>query len=508
MLSKVKGLGIIGLDAFEVEVETDVGSGLPKFEIVGLPDAAVKESRERVRSAIKNSGKRFPSGVVTINLAPADIRKEGVYLDLPIAVGIIKASSDVIKNEIDDYVFIGELSLDGNLRPVNGIMPLLISASLSGAKKFIIPYGNRKEAEYVGDAEVYACKSLNEVLGHISGAATVERVESSPYVPAEDKDFCDDLKYVKGQAAAKRALEVAVSGGHNILLVGSPGAGKTMLARCIPSIMPDMSFAEALETTKIHSIAGALKDSTGIVSSRPFYTPHHTASNVALIGGGSSAKPGVISLAHNGVLYLDEMPEYPRSTLECLRQPLEDRIVTVSRARMTVEYPASFMLVGSMNPCPCGNYGSSNAECRCSASQIEKYRARISGPLLDRIDLQIEVDAVSYDDLTVADEAESSAEVRKRVNRTRAIQRERFADEGIRTNSEMKERQLEKYCKLSPESESIMRLSFDSLGLSARGRSRILKVARTIADMNLEENILPEHILEAIGYRNFSFSKR
>lgn len=508
MLSKVKGLGIIGLDAFEVEVETDVGSGLPKFEIVGLPDAAVKESRERVRSAIKNSGKRFPSGVVTINLAPADIRKEGVYLDLPIAVGIIKASSDVIKTEIDDYVFIGELSLDGNLRPVNGIMPLLISASLSGAKKFIIPYGNRKEAEYVGDAEVYACKSLNEVLGHISGAATVERVESSPYVPAEDKDFCDDLKYVKGQAAAKRALEVAVSGGHNILLVGSPGAGKTMLARCIPSIMPDMSFAEALETTKIHSIAGALKDGTGIVSSRPFYTPHHTASNVALIGGGSSAKPGVISLAHNGVLYLDEMPEYPRSTLECLRQPLEDRIVTVSRARMTVEYPASFMLVGSMNPCPCGNYGSSNAECRCSASQIEKYRARISGPLLDRIDLQIEVDAVSYDDLTVADEAESSAEVRKRVNRTRAIQRERFADEGIRTNSEMKERQLEKYCKLSPESESIMRLSFDSLGLSARGRSRILKVARTIADMNLEENILPEHILEAIGYRNFSFSKR
>ena len=508
MLSKVKGLGIIGLDAFEVEVETDVGSGLPKFEIVGLPDAAVKESRERVRSAIKNSGKRFPSGVVTINLAPADIKKEGVYLDLPIAVGIIKASSDVIKTEIDDYVFIGELSLDGKLRPVNGIMPLLISASLSGSKKFIIPYGNRKEAEYVGDAEVYACKSLNEVLGHISGAATVERVESSPYVPAADRDFGDDLKYVKGQAAAKRALEVAVSGGHNILLVGSPGAGKTMLARCIPSIMPDMSFAEALETTKIHSLAGALKDGAGIVSSRPFYTPHHTASNVALIGGGSSAKPGVINLAHNGVLYLDEMPEYPRSTLESLRQPLEDRIVTVSRARMTVEYPASFMLVGSMNPCPCGNYGSSNAECRCSASQIEKYRARISGPLLDRIDLQIEVDAVSYDDLTVADEAESSAEVRKRVNRTRAVQRERFAEDCIRTNSEMKERQLEKYCKLSPESESIMRLSFDSLGLSARGRSRILKVARTIADMNLEENILPEHILEAIGYRNFSFSKR
>lgn len=508
MLSKVKGLGIIGLSAFEVEVETDIGSGLPKFEIVGLPDAAVKESRERVRSAIKNSGKRFPSGVVTVNLAPADIKKEGAYLDLPIALGIVKASSDTIKSDISDYVFIGELSLDGKIRGVNGIMPLIISASGAGLKKFIIPYDNAEEAKYIEGTEVYACKSLNEAIGHLSGVAPLERVEHIAYVSASKKEFTDDLKYVKGQSAAKRALEVAVSGGHNILLVGAPGAGKTMLARCIPSIMPDMGFAEALETTKIHSLAGLLKGGAGIVSVRPFFTPHHTASNVALIGGGSSAKPGVISLAHNGVLYLDEMPEYPRSSLESLRQPLEDRVVTVSRARTTVEYPASFMLVGSMNPCPCGNYGSANSECRCSASQIEKYRARISGPLLDRIDLQIEVDGVTYADLTSEAEEESSAEVRKRVNRTRMIQAERFKSEGIRTNSEMKEKHLEKYCKLSAESEAIMRMSFDSLGLSARGRSRILKVARTIADMSLEENIQPEHILEAVGYRNFSFAKR
>lgn len=504
MISKVTGLGLFGLDSFCVDVETDVSSGLPRFDIVGLPDAAVKESKERVRSAIKNSGYAFPYGAITVNLAPADRRKEGVYLDLPIAVGIIKANSDCLPAPLNDYVLLGELSLDGKLRGLNGIMPLLISAREQGLKKFLIPKANEREAQYIDGVDVYACETLAEAIGHLSGVSPIEKSIVRGYSAFnKHAEYNEDLKFVKGQQVAKRALEIAVSGGHNVLFIGSPGSGKTMLARCIPSIMPDLSFDEALETTKIHSIAGILKPEEGIITKRPFFTPHHTASSVAVIGGGQSAKPGIISLSHNGVLYMDELPEYPRSTLEALRQPLEDRTVTVSRARTSIDYPAGFMLVASMNPCPCGNYGSKTAECRCTAAQIAKYKAKLSGPLLDRIDLQIEVDAVDYDDLVSGGEEESSEEVRKRVNRTRAVQRERFLSEGIRTNSEMHERQLEKYCVLSPECEKIMRNSFLSLILSARGRSRVLKVARTIADMDLSEQIMPKHILEAVSYRSF-----
>ncbi|MDE6598215.1 MAG: YifB family Mg chelatase-like AAA ATPase [Clostridia bacterium] len=503
MLSKVTSFALNGLEGVPVEVETDINKGMVSYDIVGLPDAAVKESRERVRSAIKNSAMRFPVNKITINLAPADIKKEGSHYDLPLAISILKASDQLSANT-DGIVFLGELALDGALRPVTGILPVLISAKDKGYTRFIVPKANANEASYIEGTQVYALNSLREVVDLLSGEAQFEKVPHRSFVATQSaQKYNYDLSLVKGQKVAKRALEIAVAGGHNILLAGPPGTGKTLLARCIPTIMPDMTFEESLEVTKIHSISGELSED-GIVSLRPFRTPHHTATTVSLCGGGSGKiYAGEISKAHKGVLFLDELPEYTRHTLESLRQPLEDRVITVTRAGGAVTFPADFILCASMNPCPCGNYGSAYLECTCTPSQIHKYRSKVSGPLLDRIDLQVEVDGVKYDDLASDGAEESSAQVKARVERARKVQRERFADDSVSVNANMGERQLKKYCRLSAECEDILRSAFEMLHLSARARARIIKVARTIADLDGSANIKPEHILEAASYRSY-----
>ena len=495
-------MGLQGIGGYEVLLEVYISNGLPAFDVVGLPDAAVREARERVRAAIKNNGYRFPVSRMTVNLAPADKKKAGTLYDLPMFIGILAADGD-IDEPGDDCAFIGELSLSGELRPVYGALPMAIAAARCGVKKLFVPADNAAEAAFADGISVYPVKNVDELLRFMRGEVDIGPVAA----PELDTlmEHMPDFSEVKGQENVKRALEIAAAGGHNILIVGPPGAGKSMMAKRLPGILPDMSRGEMIQSTEIYSVAGLTSREHPIVSMRPFRAPHHTVSAAGLSGGGTSPRPGEISLAHNGVLFLDELPEFRSDVLEVLRQPLEDGEVTVSRVAGTVTYPSRFMLVCAMNPCKCGWYGHPSGRCRCTERDVRRYHSKISGPLLDRIDLIVEVPALDYEELSRRSSAERSADIKKRVNAAREIQRRRFGGDGTMCNAHIGSREMSEICALDAEGEALMHAAFDSMGLSARSYDRILRVARTIADLDGQETISPEHVAEAIQYRTYDF---